>query len=89
MNKNKYKAFNINYDIRFKVNPKYENEICEYWSKEFNTPQTLDSLFGKEDTDGYRECQTWIFMKYISPFIYIGYEPPFETTVYFKKEYLK
>lgn len=83
----KYKAFNINCKIKFKINPKAEEEICNYWAIIYNENMTLDKLFGKPDEEGYRACQTWTFIEYIGPFIKIG-EPPIETTVYFESKNL-
>lgn len=83
-----YKAFNINYNITFKIEPEYEEEICEYWSEFYKSKQTLDLLFGKMDKDGYRTCQTWEFIRHIGPFIRMGFKPPFETTVYFESKNL-
>lgn len=84
----KYKAFNINNDVKFKINPLVEKDICDYWSDVYNSKETLDSLFGKEDEDGYRSCQTWVLIKYIGPFIRVECKPAIETTVYFMEKNL-
>lgn len=82
----KYKAFNINNNVKFKVNPNMEKEICHYWSGKYHSKNTLDSLFGKADEDGYRTTQMWSLIQYIGPFISLGSVLVIETTVYFKEK---
>lgn len=82
----KYKAFNINCDVKFKVNPDMEEKICKYWRGIYRDNISLDSLFGKADEDGYRTTQMWSLIKYIGPFTSLGLTPAIETTVYFKEK---
>lgn len=84
----KYKSFNINNKIRFRINPEYTEEICDYWSEKYNSKETLQSLFGITDQDGFRTCQAWVFIKYIGPFMSVGGNPPVETSVYFLSDEL-
>lgn len=84
----KYKVFNINSKIRFRINPEYSERICDYWSEKYDRKETLLSLFGIADQDGFRTCQAWEFIKYIGPFIEFGSNPPVETSVYFLSDEL-
>lgn len=81
-----YKAFNVNCNVRFKIDKKIGKNICEYWTRHYGRTQTLDFLFGKADEDGYRSCQFWSLMKYTGPFCDLGLTPPFETTIYFESK---
>lgn len=81
-----YKAFNVNDQVRFKIDKDIGEKICEYWTKRYDQKQTLDLLFGEEDKDGYRSCQLWILMRYAGPFCGLSLTPPFETTIYFKSK---
>lgn len=89
MAEKKYKAFNVNNNIRFKLNPKYNFGISNYWTAKYGEKQTIEKLFGEVDEEGYITCQTWEFIKYMAPFVNLGSEPPFETTVYFEEKDLK
>lgn len=84
----KYKVFNINSKIRFIINPEYTKRICDYWSEKYGRKETLLSLFGIADQNGFRTCQAWEFIKYIGPFMELGSTPPVETSVYFLSDEL-
>lgn len=81
-----YKAFNVNNHVRFKLSTKGEEDIHEYWTQYYGKHLFADSLLGEADEEGYRTCRLWTLMRYIAPFIDLGKEPPFETTIYFESK---
>lgn len=85
----KYRVFNANYSIKFKVDDEQKEKFNKYWTNKMGENFYFEKIFSRIDDDGYVETQLWHFMLYFGPLIRLGYNPPFNLDILIDTSYLE
>lgn len=77
--------FNINENVRVRLKDRghailkaRHDDLLRRW------PQASDYVPPKVDADGWSQFQLWSLMEIFGPHMFLGGDPPFETTIEFK-----
>lgn len=76
-----YRPFNLNYNVKIKITEAGHKHLEKYFGK-------YGMVYRKQKVDeyGFTEMQLWDVMQMFGEAIYLGCNPPFETTMYLSSQ---